>query len=188
VALDDRALRCVCRPCGLLFEPVGAGGGRIRAVPERYLTDPAHPLADHDWDLLDIPSMPVFLFVNSDLDRVVACYPSPAGTTESTLDLDEWRRLLPRYPLLRMPAPDTEAVYVTRGDGGLEAYLVPIDACFTLSGQVRLHWRGPDGGATVREAMTAFVHGLRAQSRPLPPDPSLRRSTRGAGAGDTTVH
>jgi len=169
VALDDRALRCVCRPCGLLFDPAGAGGGRIRAVPERYLTDPARRIADEDWSRLDIPAMPVFLFVNSDLGRVVACYPSPAGTTESMLDLDAWTRLLPAYPLLRMPTPDVEAVYVTRGDAGLEAYLVPIDACFRVAGLVRLHWRGLDGGAAVRQAMATFLHDLRTQSRPLRP-------------------
>ena len=43
VALDDRALRCACRPCYLLFAPAAAAGGRLRAVPERYLTDPGIP-------------------------------------------------------------------------------------------------------------------------------------------------
>jgi hypothetical protein len=167
VALDERALRCVCRPCALLFTPAGAGGGRIRTVPERYLTDPAHRVTDEDWDLLQIPAMPVFLFINSDLGRVVACYPSPAGATESLLDLDEWTRLRQAYPLLREPAADVEAVYVAHSDAGRETYLVPIDACFAVVGMVRLHWRGPDGGATVRRAMAEFLADLRARSRSL---------------------
>jgi len=175
VALDERALRCVCRPCHLLFAPTGAGARRIRAVPERYLTDPAHRLADEDWDLLQIPALPVFVFVNSDLDRAVACYPSPAGVTESTLELDGWTRLERTYPLMRALAVDVEAVYVTRTGDGLEAYLVPIDACFAVAGTVRLHWRGPDGGEAVRQAMTAFVHDLRARSRPLSRTPAVTR-------------
>ena len=169
VSLDDRALRCVCRPCSLLFAPAGAGGGRIRAVPDRYLSDPAHPITDDDWDLLQIPVLPVFLFVNSDLDRVVACYPSPAGATESLLDLDGWTRLQQRYPLLRTPVADVEAVYVTRGDDGLAAYLVPIDACFAMVGMLRSNWRGPHGGAEARRATAAFVRDLQERSRPLRP-------------------
>jgi hypothetical protein len=167
--LDERSLRCVCRPCGLLFAPAGAGGGRLRAVPERYLTDPAHPIAAADWDLLQIPAMPAFLFENGELGRVIACYPSPAGATESLLDLDGWTRLRETYPLLREPAADVEAVYVTRPDAGLEAYLVPIDACFSLVGRIRLNWRGPDGGATVRAALAAFRRDLQARSRPITP-------------------
>jgi hypothetical protein len=166
-ALAERELRCVCRPCGLLFTPDGAGAGRIRTVPERYLIDPAHPVSGADWDLLQIPAMPVFLFDNSELGRVVACYPSPAGATESLLDLGEWARLRLAYPLLREPAADVEAVFVTRSSAGLETYLVPIDACFAVVGMVRLHWRGPDGGAAIRAAMTEFRQNLRARSRSL---------------------
>ena len=162
VALDDRALRCTCRPCFLLFTPAGAAGGRIRAVPERYLTDPGRPISEPDWDLLQIPVTTAFFFVNSDLDRAVACYPSPAGVTESVLDLAGWERLRQVYPLLRRPEPDVEAIYVT----GTEAYLVPIDACFALAGAVRLRWQGMDGGPSVRQALAAFRDDLRRRSRP----------------------
>jgi hypothetical protein len=165
VALDDRALRCVCRPCRLLFDSPGAGGGRIRAVPDRYLTDPAHPVTGDDWDLLQIPVTPAFIFRNSDLGRMIACYPSPAGTMESLLDLDGLERLQRAYPLLRMPAADVEAVYVCRSGAGLAAYLVPVDACFALAGAVRLRWRGLDGGEAVRLALAEFADDLRARSR-----------------------
>jgi Family of unknown function (DUF5947) len=163
VALDDRSLRCACRPCHLLFDRPGAGGGRFRAVPERYLTDPAHPLTDRDWAVLEIPVSTAFFFVNSDLGRVVACYPSPAGATECLLDLDGWARLEQTHPLLRAPAADVEAVYVT----GREAYLVPIDACYALVGEVRLRWRGIDGGGAVRQTIAGFADGLRARCGPL---------------------
>jgi hypothetical protein len=166
VALDDRALRCACRPCYLLFTPSGAGGGRLRAVPDRFLTDPGHPLADEDWDRLRIPVTTAFLFVNSDLGRVVACYPSPAGATECLLDLDGWAQLRHAYPLLRMPAADVEAVFVTRTDAGLTTFLVPIDACYALVGDVRLRWRGLDGGVAVRQVITEFVDDVRRRGRP----------------------
>jgi len=169
VGLDQRSLRCACRPCYLLFTREGAATGRFRAVPERYVSDPAHRLTDADWDELQIPVTTAFFFTNSELDRVVACYPSPAGATECLLDLDSWERLRRTHPLLAEAAPDVEAVYVTRTDAGLEAFLVPIDACYALVGQVRLHWRGFDGGEPVRRAMAGFVDDLRARSRPLRP-------------------
>jgi hypothetical protein len=179
VSLDDRSLRCACRPCYLLFGPQGAGGGRLRAVPERYRTDPARPLTDDDWDLLQIPVTTAFFFVNSDLGRVVACYPSPAGATECLLDLPEWERLRQSHPLLSAPVDDVEAVYVTRDRGarpltprvhaGLEAFLIPIDACYALVGEVRLRWRGLDGGDDVRQVLADFVGDLRTRSRPLRP-------------------
>jgi hypothetical protein len=169
VALDDRALRCACRSCYLLFVPAGAAGGRLRAVPERYLADPGHCLGDDDWDLLQIPVTTAFFFINSDLDRVVACYPSPAGATECLLDLDGWAELQRTYPLLRMPAADVEAVYVTRVASLRETFLVPIDACYALVGDIRLRWSGLDGGDGVRAAIAAFADDLRSRSRPLRP-------------------
>ena len=167
VALDDRSLRCACRPCYLLFQAPGAGGGRFRAVPDRYLSDPAHRLTDEDWDLLRIPVTPAFFFANSDLDRVIACCPSPAGATECLLDPAEWSRLQRSYPLLRAPAADVEAVYVTRTGDGLEAFLIPVDACYAFVGQIRLCWRGIDGGDAVRQATAGFLADLLARSRPL---------------------
>jgi hypothetical protein len=144
-------------------------------VPERYLTDPAHPLTDDDWDLLGIPVTTAFFFVNSDLDRVIACYPSPAGATECLLDLAGWARLGRTHPLLLAPAADVEAVYVTRAGPGLEAFLAPIDACYALVGEVRLRWRGLDGGAAVRRTLAGFADDLRTRSG------SLRRTdARGA--------
>ena len=167
VALDDRSLRCACRACHLLFQARGAGGGRFRAVPRRYLSDPAHPLALADWELLRIPVTPAFLFVNSDLESLVACYPSPAGATECVLDLAAWERLGPAYPLLSAPAADVEAVYVTRAGDALEAFVIPVDACYQLVGEIRLRWRGIDGGEGVRRAVAEFADDLRARSRPL---------------------
>jgi hypothetical protein len=164
VEIAKRSLVCACRACYLLFTRDGAAGGRYRAVPERYLRDPDHPLTRADWDDLQIPVATAFFFANSELGRVVACYPSPAGATECLLDLDAWDRLAGTHPLLGAAAPDVEAVYVTN----LEAFLIPIDACYALVGEVRLRWSGLDGGQEVRECMAAFLADLRARSRPVP--------------------
>lgn len=167
VALDQRSLRCACRACYLLFTVDGAGGRRFRAVPERYLHDPAHPLTEAGWSELQIPVGTAFFFVNSELDRVVGCYPSPAGATECLLDLHAWDRLRNSHPLLAAPAPDVEAVFVTRTGTGPQAYLVPIDACYRLVGEVRFNWHGIDGGPEVRRVLAAFLGDVRARSRAL---------------------
>jgi hypothetical protein len=93
-----------------------------------------------------------FFFVNSDLDRVVACYPSPAGATESLLDLAAWH-----HPLLAEAVPDVEAVFVHHGDG----FLVPIDRCYALVGELRRRWQGIDGGAAARQVIIDFAADLR---------------------------
>jgi len=167
VDLGRRSLGCACRACYLLFTPDGAGGGRFRAVPERYLSDPAHPLTAAEWDALDIPVATAFFFTNSDLARVVACYPSPAGATECLLDLGAWERLRRHHPLVAAAADDVEAVYVTRADEGPQAYLVPIDACFALVGEVRMTWRGLDGGDGVRRVLARFLDDVRTRARPV---------------------
>lgn len=167
VDTEKRSLTCACRACYLLFTAPGAARGRYRAVPDRILHDPAHPLSDVDWEALQVPVGTAFFFRNSALDRVVASYPSPGGATESELDLAEWERLGKAYPLLREPAPDLEGIFVSRGDAGIETYLIPIDMCYALVGEVRLRWRGLDGGDEVRATLADFLAGLRARSRPL---------------------
>jgi hypothetical protein len=124
-------------------------------------------VTDADWAALRIPVGTAFFFVNGDLGRVVACYPSPAGATECLLDLQSWDRLRDGRPLLTAPVPDVEAVFVTGAGVDREAFLVPIDACYRLVGSVRMRWRGLDGGPEVRRTLTEFVAELRARSRPL---------------------
>jgi hypothetical protein len=173
VEVEKRSLACACRPCYLLFTAQGAAGGRYRAVPEDVHHDPATRLTDADWDSLQVPVGTAFFFINSSLGRVVGCYPSPAGATECELDLAAWDRLAEEYPLLRALVPDVQGVFAHRTDQGIEAFLVPIDACYALVGAVRLRWSGLDGGAEVREALASYLDDLRQRSTPLPrPDPT----------------
>jgi hypothetical protein len=162
VDIEKRSLACACRACYLLFTHEGAAGGRYRAVPERICHDPDRPLTDMDWNELQIPVAMAFFFFNSALGRVVAGYPSPGGTTECELDLAGWDRLTAAYPLFAEMAPDVEAIFVNRTTR--EVFLIPIDECYSLVGELRLLWTGFDGGAEVRAALAAFLEGLRKRA------------------------
>jgi hypothetical protein len=161
VDTDKRSLACACRACYLLFTQEGAGGGRYRAVPERICHDPSRPLSDLDWNDLQIPVAMAFFFCNSAIGRVVAGYPSPAGPTECELDLQAWDRIAAEHPLLGEMAPDVEAILVNRTELGNEVFLIPIDMCYSLVGELRMFWTGFDGGAEVRAALATFMTGLR---------------------------
>jgi hypothetical protein len=183
VDLDKRSLACTCRACYLLFTHAGVAGGRYRAVPEHVYHDPGRPLTEADWNELQIPVAMAFFFVNSALGRVVAGYPSPGGATECELDLAAWDRLAAAYPLFGALAPDVEAIFVHGGGPGqsaspggrppqtppgkFEVFLIPIDECYALVGELRLRWQGFDGGAEARASLAAFLDGLRRRALPL---------------------
>jgi hypothetical protein len=170
VETQQRSIVCACTACSLLFTNEGAGGGRYRTIPARVGHDPAAPLTDAEWAELRIPVAVAFFFVNSELGRVVASYPSPAGVTECELDLAAWDRIADTHPLLRAMTPDVEAILVIRGqpgtsdDHGVETFLIPIDECYSLAGTLRLNWKGFDGGTEVRDVFAAFLAGLRQRA------------------------
>ncbi|WP_328477985.1 DUF5947 family protein [Actinoplanes sp. NBC_00393] len=164
VDLHRRSLMCTCTACHLLFTDEHAQL-RYRAVPDRHLALTGAALDDRAWDELQIPVGLAFLFRNSSQDRMVACYPGPAGATESELPLAAWDRIVEGHPVLRGMLPDVEALLVGRDAG---SYLVPIDVCYELTGALRTRWRGFDGGREAHEAMDAFFTRLRARSRVAP--------------------
>jgi hypothetical protein len=170
VNLESRSLLCTCRPCYLLFTHEGAGRGNYRAVPARYLADPDFALSAAQWDALQVPVSMAFFFYNSALGRIVAQYPSPAGATESLLDLVAWDSIVDENPLAAALAPDVEALIVYRSRETNESYLVPIDACYELVGRVRMHWSGFDGGPEAHQDIDEFCDRVRARSRRLTPD------------------
>ena len=159
--LEHRSLMCSCRPCYLLFTVGGAGGKRFRAVPERYRNLPSFGLSPGQWEELQIPVSVAFFFHNSTEERVVAFYPSPAGATESLLPLDAWERLVEANPELAGIESDVEALLVR---APAEGYIVPIDACYELVGQMRRLWQGFDGGSEARDEMDAFFARIKAQA------------------------
>lgn len=173
VETEKRALVCACTPCALLFDRPGVATGRFRAVPNRYLADPAHQLDDGAWEMLQIPVGVAFFFRNAALDRLVALYPSPAGATESELDAGTWQTVLGAGRLAPLLEPDVEALLLRREQGRTDCYLVPIDICYELVGRMRLLWTGFDGGAEARAALDAFFAevGRRAKTPAEAPAP-----------------
>ena len=191
--LEGSSLMCACRACYLLFthsgasmgRPAGAqagpGRGRYLAIPDRYRSDPARPLSLAEWDSLEIPVGLAFFLRTSRGPGVTAFYPSPAGVTECELNLEAWARIAADHPLLSAPVADVEAILISRGkqhepaaDGqpgpdqpDVEAFLVPIDACYELSGRMRLLWRGFDGGAEARQSLAEFLDRVRQRSRDI---------------------
>ncbi|MFZ2173171.1 MAG: DUF5947 family protein [Rhodococcus sp. (in: high G+C Gram-positive bacteria)] len=169
VNVRERQLMCVCRGCYLLFTD-GSAELRFRAVPDRYLSFPDFELAPGRWDELEVPVGLAFVFRNSLLGKTVAFYPGPAGATESELPLDAWADVLAANPELGCLAADTEALILRvpgRGSESPECFLVPIDACYQLVGELRRVWRGFDGGQDARRVVDTFFDTVRARSRPV---------------------
>ncbi|MFJ8015709.1 DUF5947 family protein [Streptomyces sp. NPDC096339] len=164
VQTEQRSLLCACTACALLFDRPGTATGRYRAVPNRCLADPEHPLDEGAWEALQIPVGVAFFFRNAALDRLVALYPSPAGATESELDAETWQRVLGAGRLAGLLEPDVEALLLRRSEGRTECYLVPIDMCYELVGRMRLLWQGFDGGAEARAALQAFFEEVRRRA------------------------
>jgi len=172
VDLESRTLMCACRPCYLVFAPQGAGGARFRAVPDRFVSFPNFALSSAQWEALQIPVGVAFFFTNSSLEQVAAFYPSPAGATESLLSLDAWDQIVEANSDLATLLPDVEAFLVRSADrqsgtAQAECYLVPIDVCYELVGELRRLWKGFDGGTEAHAALDAFFDRVRTKARPL---------------------
>lgn len=168
VDIENRALLCACRPCFLLFTRPTAGGGRYRAVPERVLHDPEHPITTAEWDGLGIPVASAF-FLRGD-SGIAAFYPSPAGATECLLDLEAWAALAATHPLLSEAEPEVEAILVRGEHEEVETYLVPIDVCYQLVGTVRVYWKGFDGGEEAHTQINGLFTEVRDRARPFSPE------------------
>ena len=110
---------------------------------------------------------------------MVALYPSPAGATESELDLHGFGELSTLNPLLAELEADAEALVVNRLSEPPQYAIVPIDQCYMLVGMIRAGWEGISGGDAVERAVTAFFDGL--QEKALR-DRDARRSGTAAGS------
>lgn len=165
--IQNRGIMCCCRGCWLLFTSDGSGGGRFRAVPTRVLSLGPLALTRQQWTRLQIPVNLAFLFHNSEMDQVVAFYPSPGGATESELSSEEWNEILEANPAIEHLAPDVEALLVRDLDDSFECFLVPVDKCYELVGHIRLLWKGFDGGQEVRARIDEFFSHVAAEARPV---------------------
>lgn len=165
VDVRARNLRCVCRPCQLLFTPDGAGHEQYRSVPDRIVALRPDAIGPQHWDRLEIPVSVAFFFRNSVLDRIVGLYPGPGGATESELPLEAWDDLVSAEPALRAMEPDVEALLVRRGTASGDAFIVPIDRCYDLTGRLRTAWQGIEGGAAVQELLDETFAELASRAR-----------------------
>jgi hypothetical protein len=168
VDLADRALRCACRGCAILFSQGTSGGSKYRTAPDRWLHDPSFRVSEAQWNSLQIPVRVAFFFRNSELGRWVAFYPGAAGAAESLLGMDTWEELVRGTAISRVIEPDTEAIIVS-GERGADykAFLVPIQSCYELVGLVKLHWRGFDGGDEAWRRIEGFFIRIQARSSPI---------------------
>ncbi|MDQ3195678.1 MAG: DUF5947 family protein [Pseudomonadota bacterium] len=158
IEVSNRKLLCCCQACALLFG--NHDGGKYRAVPRssQHLSD--FCISDAQWDSLLIPIGIAFFFKSTPESRVIALYPSPAGATESLLDLAAWQELAADNPVLAQLEPDVEALLVNRVDDARDYYRVPLDQCYALVGLIRSRWRGLSGGSEVWTAIQEFFAGL----------------------------
>jgi len=163
--LNSRQLACACEACAILFS--GHKTGRYRRVPRRLSRLVDFHLTDERWEALSLPVNLAFFCQVSNLGKVLAHYPSPAGATEALLPPDLWGELAEENPVLRRIEPDVEALLVNRVDAIRAYYLVPLDECYKLVGLIRTHWRGLSGGTQIWGQIGEFFAGLEERSRPV---------------------
>ena len=159
---SSRQMICACQACAILFS--GKANTKYRRVPRRILFLSGFELTDGQWESLLIPINMAFFFHSSAAGKVIALYPSPAGATESLLDLGSWNEIVQSNPVLRKMEPDTEALLVNRVRGVSEFYLLPIDECYKLVGLIRTHWHGLSGGTQMWDAIEKFFVELKAKA------------------------
>jgi hypothetical protein len=173
IELAQRKLVCACDACALLFS---GPSKKYRRVPRRIQAFPDFQLSDAEWNSLMVPINMAFFFKNSVEGRVIAMYPSPAGATESLLELESWNDIVARNPALDQMEPDVEGLLVnrlgySRGYSAPEYYQLPIDECYKLVGLIRAHWSGLSGGTEVWQHIGEFFRSLK--ERAVVVDPAL---------------
>jgi hypothetical protein len=118
-------------------------------------------ITDEQWAGFQIPIGLAFFMVSTVADGVIALYPSPAGATESELDLETWDLVCGANPVLAGLEPDTEALIVNRMAEPPQHVIAPIDTAYRLVGVVKSSWEGISGGPAMREAVAEYFEGLR---------------------------
>jgi hypothetical protein len=154
---SSRRLVCACDACTILF--YRGGETKYKSIPRGTRRLASFQLSDGQWDTLMIPIGLAFFVKSSTEGRVLALYPSPAGATESMLDLSAWTDIVEENPILQEMEADVEALLVNRLNRDAEYYLAPIDKCYELVGLIRANWRGLSGGSEV----WSKIHDLLAE-------------------------
>jgi hypothetical protein len=161
---QTRQMICACQACAVLFSG-DSETLKYRRVPRRTRALSTFQLTDAQWDSLMIPIGMAFFFHSTAAGKVIALYPSPAGATESLLDLEAWDEIVQDNPVLKEMEKDTEALLVNRVKGEREYYIVPIDECYKLVGLIRAYWHGLSGGTEVWEEIRKFFAELNDKAK-----------------------
>jgi hypothetical protein len=156
IHLGERRIVCVCASCWALR----SGDGDYRPVGNRTVRLDGFRLSEEQWAGFQIPIGLAFFMISSVSGSVIALYPSPAGATESELDLEAWADVVDANPGFELE-PDTEALIVNRLSEPAQHLIAPIDAAYGLVGVVKSSWEGISGGAGVTEAVTGYLAGVK---------------------------
>ena len=140
----------------MLFTPEGAGGGHFKAVPERYVAFPDLRLSPAPVGLAPDPGERGLLLRELEHRTRGRVLPEPGRRDRVAAPARHVGRAAAAHAeLATLLEPDVEAFLVRaeRGADDGECFLVPIDACYELVGQLRMLWRGFDGGQEAHEAL-----------------------------------
>jgi Family of unknown function (DUF5947) len=165
--LDERSIVCVCESCWALR----SGDAEYRPTGSRVVWLDELDLPNELWARLRIPIGLAFFLRTGRAGApqsgggVVAFYPSPAGATESELDLGVWDDLVALNPTLETLEPEAETLIVDRTSDRLRCAIAPTDEAYRLVGLVKLSWRGISGGPEVEKAVGGFFDELRERAR-----------------------
>jgi len=154
-------LRCACTTCERLLDAPGTPWTPGRRRLERLAN---FRLTDDQWRTLGVPVDLAFFVARPAAGRVVARYPSAAGTVECGLPLPAWESVLAANPVVRQFDADVEALVVNRAGRRRDYFRASIDECYRLVGVVRLHWTGLGGGPAVWAAIAAFFDDAATES------------------------
>lgn len=156
--LEERVIVCVCEPCWAFR----SGDAEYRPTGTRTVLLDDLDFPGELWTAFAIPIGLAFFFRSTATGSVLALYPSPAGATESELDLHGWGELVALNPILGELEADAEALVVSRLTEPPRYAIVPIDRCYLLVGMIRASWEGISGGDAVENAVATFFGDLEA--------------------------
>jgi hypothetical protein len=156
----DRQIVCACEACFARR----SGEAEFRPVGRRVVWLDEFVLRDEIWGAFRIPIGLAFFFQSTVIGEITALYPSPAGATESELDMGAWAQLVASNPILATLEPDTEALIVNRMGDRQQFAIAPIDRCYALVGLVKVKWQGISGGNELGEAIQGFFDDLERDS------------------------
>ncbi len=160
IQLEERRIDCTCESCWAMR----SGDPEYRPVGNRVAWLPDLDVPDDRWASFAIPIGLAFFMRSSVAGGVVALYPSPAGATESQLDMSAWDALCADNPALEALEADSEGLIVNRLADPPQYAIAPIDDCYRLVGTVKAKWEGISGGTGLEQAIRGFFDELHGRA------------------------